>query len=88
MKISGKFTQSECVEANESVDLHRILINKNRKRWKKIMRRSKNKSHWGEYPDLYQEKYENDNVFGILPPQKRFKIEMLRPVNVWEPQLE
>lgn len=51
------------------------------------MRRSKNKSHWGECPDLYQEKYENDNVFDILPPQKRFKIEMLRPIDVWEPQL-
>lgn len=43
------------------------------------MQRNKNESLWGEFPDFYEAKQEKDDVFEILPPQKRFKIEMLRP---------
>lgn len=42
------------------------------------MRRSVNKSHWGEFPDLADAKYEVDDVFSIYPPEKRLQIEMLR----------
>lgn len=41
------------------------------------MRRSLTKSHWGEFPDIIDEKYEIDDVFSIYPPEKRFKIEIL-----------
>lgn len=44
------------------------------------MRRSRNKSHWGEFPEIYEDKFEVDDVFSIYPPEKRFKLEMLAMV--------
>lgn len=38
------------------------------------------KSHWGEFPDLYNPKVEVENVLSILSPEKRAKLESLGPV--------
>lgn len=38
------------------------------------------KSHWGEFPDLYNAKIEVENCLVIFPPEKRAKLESLGPV--------
>lgn len=44
------------------------------------MKKVQTKSHWGECPEVYDSKYEIHDVFSIYPPEKRFKIEMLGPI--------
>ncbi|XP_031632352.1 uncharacterized protein LOC116346445 [Contarinia nasturtii] len=45
------------------------------------MEKSHTKSHWGECPEIYDSKYEVQDVFSIYPPEKRFKIEMLGAID-------
>lgn len=44
------------------------------------MRRSKTKSHWGEFPETYEAKLEVDDIFSIYPPEKRARLEMLESI--------
>lgn len=44
------------------------------------MKKRGRKSHWGEFPDLYNPKVEVENCLTILSPEKRAKLESLGPV--------
>lgn len=44
------------------------------------MKKRGSKSHWGEFPDLYSPKVEVGNCLSIMSPEKRAKLESLRPV--------
>lgn len=50
------------------------------------MRKSLTKSHWGEFPDVYNSKIEVQNVFSIFPPEKRSRMEILGPVDESSPE--
>lgn len=45
------------------------------------MKRSRNKSNWGECPETYEAKYEIHDVFSIFDPEKRTRIEELGPID-------
>lgn len=44
------------------------------------------KSHWGEFPETHDTKYEVNDVFSIYPPEKRFKIEILGAIDEPHPE--
>lgn len=45
------------------------------------MKRSRNKSNWGEWPETYESKYQIHDVFTAFDPDKRTQIEMLGPID-------
>lgn len=46
-----------------------------------IMKRSRNKSNWGEWPETYDAKYQIHDVFTAFEPEKRTQVEMLGPID-------
>lgn len=45
------------------------------------MKRSRNKSNWGEWPETIESKYQIHDVFSTFEPDKRTRIEMLGPID-------
>lgn len=44
------------------------------------MNQFSSQGHWGESPELKHQKYEIDDVFLYMPPEKKTKIESIEPV--------